>query len=96
VEARVSGHGGGVFHYAHMGMAKTNKDEPTVQWDLLRNLAENHGELLWPRAVARKSVQKQRERLANHLRDFFGIDDDPFDDLPKRGFKTRFMIVPEH
>jgi hypothetical protein len=96
VEPRVRGQGGGVFSYAHMGMAKTNKDEPTVQWDLLRNLAENHGELLWPRAVARKTVQKQRERLANHLRDFFGIDDDPFDDLPKRGFKTRFMIVPEH
>jgi hypothetical protein len=96
VEPRVRGQGGGVFSYAHMGMAKTNKDEPTVQWDLLRNLAENHGELLWPRAVARKTVQKQRERLANHLRDFFVIDDYPFEDLPgRRGFKTRFVVVPE-
>jgi hypothetical protein len=96
VEARVSGHGGGVFNYAHMSMAKANKDEPTVQWDLLRDLAESHGELRWPRTVARRTVQKQRERLAGHLRDFFGIDADPFDDLPgRRGFKTRFVIVPE-
>jgi hypothetical protein len=96
VEPRVRGQGGGVFGYAHMGMAKTNKDEPTVQWDLLRSLAEGRGELFWPRTIGRKTVQKQRERLANHLRDFFGIDGDPFENLPGgRGFKTRFMIVPE-
>jgi hypothetical protein len=96
VMARVSGHGGGVFNYAHIGMAKANKDEPTVQWDLLHDLAEGHGELPWPRTVARRTVQKQRERLAGHLRDFFGIDGDPFDDLPgRRGFKTRFVVVPE-
>ena len=48
VEPRVRGQGGGVFNYAHMGMAKTNRDEPTVQWDLLRVLAEGRGELPWP------------------------------------------------
>jgi hypothetical protein len=96
VEPRVRGQGGGVFNYAHMGMAKTNKDEPTLQWDLLRGLAEGRGELPWPRAVHRRTVQKRRERLANHLRGFFGIDEDPFEDLPGgRGFKTRFMIAPE-
>jgi hypothetical protein len=96
VEPRVRGQGGGVFNYAHMGMAKTNKDEPTVQWDLLCHLAEGRGELLWPRTVRRKTVQKRRERLGNHLRGFFGIDEDPFEDLPGgRGFKTRFMIAPE-
>ena len=96
VEPRVRGQGGGVFNYAHMGMAKTNKEEPTVQWDLLRSLAEDRGDFLWPRTVHRKTVQKQRERLGGHLQDFFGIDDDPFENLPGgRGFKTRFMIVPE-
>ena len=82
VEPRVRGQGGGVFSYAHMGMAKTNKDEPTVQWDLLHSLAEDHGELPWPRIVPRKTMQKRRERLANDLCGFFGIDDDPFEDLP--------------
>jgi hypothetical protein len=96
VEPRVRGQGGGVFNYAHMGMAKTNRDEPTVQWDLLRVLAQGRGELPWPRTVRHKTVQKRRERLANHLRGFFGIDGNPFDDLPRRrGFKTRFLIVPE-
>jgi hypothetical protein len=95
VEPRVRGQGGGVFNYAHMGMAKANKDEPTVQWDLLRSLAEGCGELLWPRTVRRRTVQKRRERLAGHLRDFFGIDGDPFDDLPRRGFKARLTIMPE-
>ena len=72
VEPRVRGQGGGAFHYTHMGMAKANRDEPTVQWDLLRALAQGHGEFLWPRAVRRKTVQKQRERLGKHLQDFFG------------------------
>lgn len=96
LESRVHGRGGGVFSYAHLGMAKTNKDEPTVQWDLLRSLAEDRGEFLWPRSIGRKTMQKRRQRLADHLRDFFGIMDNPFDDLPgRRGFKTRFTIVPE-
>jgi hypothetical protein len=96
VEPRVSGRTGGVFNYAHMGMAKANKDEPTVQWDLLRDLADGRGELPWPRAVSRRTMQKRRERLTKHLQDFFGIDDDPFEDRPGgRGFRTRFMIVPE-
>jgi hypothetical protein len=96
LESRVSGRGGGVFSYAHLGMAKTNKDEPTVQWDLLRSLAESRGEFLWPRSVRRKTMQKRRQRLADHLRDFLGIMDNPFDDLlGRRGFKTRFTIVPE-
>jgi hypothetical protein len=96
VEPRVSGRMDGVYSYTHMGMAKANKDEPTVQWDLLRDLADGHGELPWPRAVGRGAVRKRRERLAGHLQDFFGIDNDPFEDLPpKRGFKARFVIVPE-
>jgi hypothetical protein len=42
------------------------------------------------------TVQWRRERLAGHLQGFFGIDDDPFEDLPgRRGFKARFVIVPE-
>jgi hypothetical protein len=73
IEPRVRGQGGGVFNYAHMGMAKTNKDEPTVQWGLLHSLAERRGEFLWPRTTARKTVQKRRERLANNLRGFFGM-----------------------
>jgi hypothetical protein len=41
-------------------------------------------------------MQKRRERLAAHLQSFFEIDDDPFEDLPgRRGFKARFVIVPE-
>ena len=96
VEPRVSGRSGGVYSYTHMGMGKANRDEPTLQWDLLRDLADGHGELPWPRTVARRTVQKRRERLAGHLQDFFGIDDDPFEDLPgRRGFKARFVIVPE-
>ena len=96
VEPRVSGRTNGVYSYAHMGMAKTNKDEPTVQWDLFRSLADDHGEFPWPRTVDRRTMQKRRERLAGHLQGFFGIDDDPFEDLPgRRGFKTKFVIVPE-
>jgi hypothetical protein len=96
VEPRVSGRTNGVYSYAHMGMAKTNKDEPTVQWDLFRSLAGDHGEFPWPRTVDRRTMQKRRERLAGHLQGFFGINDDPFEDLPgRRCFKTRFVIVPE-
>jgi hypothetical protein len=96
LEVRVSGRSGGVYSYTHLGMAKANKDEPTLQWDLLRDLADGHGELAWPRDVGRGALRKRRERLVGHLQDFFGIDDNPFENLSgRRGFKARFVIMPE-
>lgn len=89
----------GVFAFTHMGMAtmrKVGENQPTKQWDLLSMVADGHGEYRWPRLETRKTLQKRRKRLANHLRTFFGIENDPFEDLPRRaGFKTRFTISPE-
>ena len=89
----------GVFAFTHMRMAtmrKVGENQPTKQWDLLSKVADGHGEYRWPRLETRRTLQKRRERLANHLRTFFGIKDDPFEDLPRRaGFKTRFTISPE-
>ncbi len=67
VEVRVSGRSGGVYSYTHMDMAKANKDEPTLQWDLLRDLADDRGEVDWPKGVSRGTVRKRRDRLARHL-----------------------------
>ena len=59
-------------------------------------MADGHGEYGWPRLQNRRTLQKRRERLAKHLQAFFGIEDDPFEDLPRRaGFKARFTISPE-
>jgi hypothetical protein len=95
VEIRARGRHG-VFHYAQMRMAKKNTDQATVQWELLVALGDGWGEFRWPRCSSRRTLQKRRERLADHLRSFFGIPEDPFDDLPRsQGFKTRFTISLE-
>lgn len=85
-----------VFDYAHLDMVNKKDGQPTLQWNLLSDMADGHGEYAWPRLQNRRTLQKRRERLAKHLQTFFGIEEDPFEDLPRgAGFKARFTISPE-
>jgi len=86
----------GVFNYTQMGMANRKNGNPTVRWDLLRDFAEEHGELVWGSSRAHRRNQKRRELLAADLCAFFRIEGDPFR-LTKdgKGWEARFHIYPD-
>lgn len=88
----------GTFEYTQMGMANTRKKppEPNVQWQLLIDFAENRGEVTWRSTAAHPKKQKRKEQLAKALRNFFGIDEEPFETLPKGlGWRACFTVMPE-
>jgi len=84
------------YTYEEMGLGTANARKPTVQWDLLRAFAAGRGQLTWESHHASRHNQKRKERLAQRLQAFFGIDSDPFeydDDL--KGWRARFTIEPD-
>lgn len=95
INVRAAGQNG-VFEYTQLGMVNNRDGQPTLQWDLLSEVAEGRGEYRWPSLQDRGKLKKRRERLGDHLQAFFGIEDDPFVNLPHgAGFKARFTISPE-
>jgi hypothetical protein len=59
-------------------------------------LAGNHGELSWKDPAANLRHKKRKQLLADALKHFFHIDEDPF--YPYRenkAYRLRFKIVPE-
>jgi hypothetical protein len=83
----------GVFHYAQMGMASRKNSKPTVQWELLEAFAQERGTLRWDSSHASRKNQKRRELLANNLRAFFRIPDDPFEATTDGGWRARFRVA---
>ena len=85
-----------VCNYTQMGMANRKNGEPTVQWKLLGNFAEERGVLDWDSRHAQRRNQKRREILARNLCNFFRVEGDPFrltDD--GKGWQARFHISPD-
>lgn len=84
----------GVFDFASMGMGVARTRKPDVQWALLQAFADGRGILDWESGDASPKNQKRRERLADRLQGFFGIDGDPI--APEgNGWRTRFRIDPD-
>ena len=74
-----------------MGMANKRNDQPTKQWELLQLLAEHRGELTWSDFGADRKIEHRRQLLARQLREFFGIEGDPFDKLPGGRVGARYL-----
>lgn len=82
-----------VLNYTHMGMDDRRNSNPNKQWKLLRAFAEGGGTLDWSSPASDPKNQKRRESLARRLREFFRIDEDPFDLTKNRkGWRTKFLI----
>ena len=83
-------------HYAQMGMANKKSSNPTVQWGLLCDFAEERGVLDWSSNRAHRLKQKRREILGRNLQRFFRIEGDPFRLTEDgRGWQARFLILPD-
>ena len=87
---------GSAYHFTQMGMANTKKKpaEPDVQWQLLSDFAKNNGEITWRDSAAHRKLEKRKQLLAKRLKAFFGVEDEPFETLPKGlGWRARFTIT---
>ena len=83
-------------HYAQMGMANKKSSNPTVQWGLLCDFAEERGNLDWSSNRAHRLKQKRREILGRNLQRFFRIEGDPFRLTEDgKGWQARFLILPD-
>jgi hypothetical protein len=87
---------GGVFNFTQMGMANKKNGNPTIQWKLLEAFANSRGEIDWKNSHAHSNLKKQKQELANCLKEFFKLKDDPIEwDKGSKAYRCRFRILPE-
>ncbi len=82
--------------YKDMGFENERKHLPNKQWELLRALADNRGELAWDHIRADRKAKKRKQLLSKSLKGYFQIEEDPF--LPykqAKAYKTRFELIPD-
>lgn len=82
--------------YAEMNMKQNNSGQPTVLWQLLRDLAEHDGRFDWNHPQASRQIKQRVCRLRKTLKSYFGLDADPFLKYQKGvGYRVRFQLDPE-
>jgi hypothetical protein len=75
----------------------TIEERPNSQWDFLKNLAENQGEISWGDDRAHKTIKKTKQLLSQALRKYFNIASDPFYPYRRqteRLYKIRLQLKP--
>lgn len=85
--------------FRRLGLVDARRDCPSQQWIFLRDLGPGRGVLARPEKKKRRSpdvppdrsADKQRDRLAEALQCFFGIDGDPIETEPTF-WRARFKI----
>jgi len=74
-------------------MKNHNSDKPTLQWTLLRSLATTGGSISWQDQNATDRVKKQKQELANKLKQTFGLSEDPIPwSESEKAHKAQFVI----
>jgi hypothetical protein len=77
-----------------MADGRTKPRKPNRAWHLLDLLAINDGELSWLDTGASPQARAHMKRLRAHLREIFGLEDDPIEDYKKnKCWRTKFTIV---
>jgi hypothetical protein len=88
-----------VRNYAEMGFMDDRTKSYNLLWMALLEFGKNGGEISWKTMGLRPEIQKNlklkshTKRLRKHLKQFFGIEDDPF--MPYRrekAYKTKFRV----
>lgn len=79
--------------YVEMGMADSRTKRPNKQWTLLQDFAREEGIVGWHSTRACRANKHRKQRLASTLREFFGIEGEPFElTADRKGWKARFQI----
>ncbi len=81
-------------NYIEMGFNDKRNGNPNKQWELLKVLAKNSGNIGPKNQDAKDNYEKQKELLSNKLKKYFGIEYDPFEPYKKgEGYKTKFTLM---
>lgn len=82
--------------YKEMGFEDARSRKPNKQWELLRLLAENDGELSWNKAEAKGDIKKKKQLLSKTLQNHFGIKGDPFYPYKENSsYRIKINLTPE-
>ena len=83
-------------YYKEMGFEDARSRKPNKQWELIRLLAENNGELSWDKSEAKGDIKKKKQLLSKTLRDYFGIKGDPFYPYKEQNsYRIKISLTPE-
>jgi len=86
----------GTFNYTQMGMVDRRNGNPDVQWQLLGNLADGHGQMTWEASAARRENKKRKQTLNQRLSAFFAIDGEAITwDKEAENYRCRFQLAPD-
>lgn len=85
-----------VVTYVDLGLVDKRNGRPDVQWRLLQAFATSHGVMTWDSPGASRKNQKRKEYLAQQLKKFFAIEQEPFELTPNRkGWRCVFAITSD-
>ena len=83
-------------NYKDMGFEDSRSLRPNLQWKLLQLLAHLKGELSWDDPEANKKVKKTKQLLADTLKVYFQIEEDPFLLYKyQKTYKIKINLIPE-
>ena len=88
-------------NYEEMGFEDEKKKSPNKQWDFLKLLAIKNHAISWENNydLSIKNIwraKKQKQLLAESLKAYFQINDDPFFDYKKeKAYKIKINLIPE-
>jgi hypothetical protein len=82
--------------YEGLGFQDERRKLPNKQWEFLKDLSEAGGEISWRNARASAKGKKQKQLLADTLKAYFQIDEDPFYPYKKeKAYKIKINLIPE-
>ena len=83
-------------NYKEMGFEDSRDLKPDQQWDFLKLLAENDGEISWESSEAKSSIPKKKQLLCKALGHYFGIKDNPFYPYKdQKAYRIKISLLPE-
>lgn len=83
--------------YKKMGFENKKTRNPNIQWDMLRILSSVNGELSFDGAKVITNGKKRKQYLSDSLKDYFGINSDPFYSYKKeKSYRIKINLIPEN
>lgn len=82
--------------YKGMGFEDERRFEPNTQWNFLKILADYNGEISWEHQHANTKIKKTKQLLADALKAYFKITEDPFYPYRKeKSYRIKMKLIPE-
>lgn len=82
--------------YEEMGFQDERKKIPNKQWEFLKGLSEIGGVISWKSSRATPKGKKQKQLLAEALKAYFQINEDPFYPYKQESeYRIRITLIPE-